>query len=104
MRGAEQALAATQAQWPQILALTGREMPEKFEVLARYNAERARGMSHTPEMDEAMRKLQAEFDEWQGGHIEVNAPAFRPDLAWLRDVLLVLTSLALGILIGAWWL
>ena len=39
-------------------------MPGEFEVLARYNAERARGIVHTPEWDERMASLQAKFDEW----------------------------------------
>ena len=40
-------------------------IPEKFWELADYNAERARGIAHTPEWDERMAALQAEFDEWQ---------------------------------------
>ncbi len=39
-------------------------MPGPFHALARYNGERARGLVHTPEWDERMAALQAEFDEW----------------------------------------
>ena len=40
-------------------------MPEKFWELADYNAERGRGIAHTPEWDERMAALQAEFDQWR---------------------------------------
>ena len=40
-------------------------MTGKFEVLAVYNAEVARGIAHTPEWDADMAELQAEFDRWQ---------------------------------------
>jgi hypothetical protein len=39
-------------------------MPEKFETLARYNGERARGIAHTPEWDAQMAELQREYKEW----------------------------------------
>ena len=38
-------------------------MPQKFEVLAVYNAEVARGIVHTPEWDARMAALQAEYDQ-----------------------------------------
>jgi hypothetical protein len=41
-------------------------MPGPFEALAQYNSERARGLLHTPEWDERMAALQAEFDRWAG--------------------------------------
>lgn len=40
-------------------------MPDKFGPLAAYNAERARGIVHTPEWDAHMAKLQAEFNHGQ---------------------------------------
>ena len=39
-------------------------MPQKFEALAVYNAEVARGIVHTPEWDARMADLQREFDHW----------------------------------------
>jgi hypothetical protein len=41
-------------------------MPARFEELAVYNAERARGLMHTAECDSAMVLLQCEFNEWAG--------------------------------------
>ena len=38
-------------------------MTEATEMLAQYNAERARGIVHTPEWTERMAVLQARFDE-----------------------------------------
>lgn len=48
------------------LRVTGRcePMPDRFNVLARYNAEQYRGIAHTPEYAEKMAELQAEFNEW----------------------------------------
>lgn len=45
---------------------TGRRepMPWRFDPLATYNAERARGIIHTPLYAEQMAALQAEFNEW----------------------------------------
>ena len=40
-------------------------MPQKFEILAVYNAEVARGIMHTPQWDVKMADLQREFDRWQ---------------------------------------
>jgi hypothetical protein len=39
-------------------------MPARFEALAVYNAERARGIAHTAEWDARMAALQADFSEW----------------------------------------
>jgi hypothetical protein len=39
-------------------------MPATFEALARYNAERSRGIVHTTATDNAMARIQVEFDEW----------------------------------------
>jgi hypothetical protein len=40
----------------------------EIETLARYNAERARGILHTFEWQEQMAKLQRRFDEaWEAG-------------------------------------
>lgn len=39
---------------------------EKFEPLAVYNAECARGIVHTPEWDAKMAELQREFDATHG--------------------------------------
>jgi hypothetical protein len=38
-------------------------MHPDFELLAAYNAEVARGIVHTPEWDERMTRLQAEYDD-----------------------------------------
>jgi hypothetical protein len=40
-------------------------MPQKFETLAVYNAEVARGIVHTAEWDARMAELQQEFGQWQ---------------------------------------
>lgn len=40
-------------------------MPDRFNRLADYNAERARGLVHTPEWQAQMAVLQAGFDRWQ---------------------------------------
>lgn len=40
------------------------EMDPCFEPLAVYNAERARGIVHTPEYDAEMATLQQRFNEW----------------------------------------
>ena len=40
-------------------------MPGKFEPLAAYNAEVARGIVHTAEWDARMGRLQEEFWQWQ---------------------------------------
>jgi hypothetical protein len=37
--------------------------PDNFEMLAAYNAERARDIVHTPEWDARMAALQVKFDE-----------------------------------------
>ena len=37
--------------------------PDNFEMLAVYNAERARGIMHTPEWQARMAALQVKFDE-----------------------------------------
>jgi hypothetical protein len=42
-------------------------MPSRFEALAAYHAECARGIMHTPEFDAAMVALQREYGEWQNG-------------------------------------
>lgn len=42
-----------------------RAMPGKYEALAVYNAERARGIVHTPQWDATMAALQAEFNQRQ---------------------------------------
>ncbi len=47
--------------------MKGRPMPDRFEVLARYNTEVAHGIVHTPEWDEQMAVLQAEFYRWRDG-------------------------------------
>lgn len=52
-------------------------MPSRFEVLAVYNAERARGIVHTAEWDDRMAALQAEFDQW----------VQRPDEDRIRDAM-----------------
>jgi hypothetical protein len=40
-------------------------MPSRFNKLAVYNAEVARGLVHTPEWQEQMAELQREFYAWQ---------------------------------------
>lgn len=42
-------------------------MPEKFDELARYNSEVARGLVHTDAWRSKMAALQAEFDRWKTG-------------------------------------
>jgi hypothetical protein len=39
-------------------------MPEDFEPLAVYNAERGRGIAHTPEYDAEMAALQERYNKW----------------------------------------
>lgn len=43
-------------------AQTRRDRQRRFDVLATYNAERARGIVHTPEWADEMAELQREFD------------------------------------------
>jgi hypothetical protein len=38
---------------------------ERFQILGRYNAEKARGIAHIPEWDARMAKIQQEFNEWK---------------------------------------
>jgi hypothetical protein len=42
----------------------GPRMPVRFEVLADYNGEVSRGISHTANMAACMTVLQADFDAW----------------------------------------
>ena len=42
-------------------------MPARFEPLAVYQAERARGLLHSAGWMAAMARLQAEFNEWANG-------------------------------------
>lgn len=49
-------------------------MPHAFEPLAVYNAERARGIVHTPETDTWMAVLQSSFDEWQRNNVDWICP------------------------------
>lgn len=51
--------------WLWIRNRDDRWRPE-FEVLARYNAEVARGIQHTPEWCERMSELQHQFDQTFG--------------------------------------
>ena len=39
-------------------------MPNVYEELAEYNSRVSKGIVHTEEYSERMRKLQKEFDEW----------------------------------------
>jgi hypothetical protein len=41
-----------------------RKLPKQFKVLRAYDAERRRGVAHTPEYDEQMRVLKEEFQRW----------------------------------------
>jgi hypothetical protein len=41
-------------------------MPAKFNALATYNGERARGIVHTPEWDATMAEVQREWDATLG--------------------------------------
>jgi hypothetical protein len=50
-------------------------MPDRFHVLARYNGEQHRGITHTPKMDAEMAVLQADFYVWQRSKIEAEAAA-----------------------------
>lgn len=42
-----------------------RRRPSRFDALARYSAEKARGLVHTPEWVAQMAVLQADWDEQQ---------------------------------------
>jgi hypothetical protein len=55
----------------------GAPIPDRFQVLATYNAECARGIVHTAEWDDRMAELQAEFDQWMK----------RPDEDRIRDAM-----------------
>jgi hypothetical protein len=48
-------------------------MPARFHELAAYNARVWHGIAHTPEMQERMRLLQADFDAWQASTRPNNA-------------------------------
>ncbi len=39
-------------------------MPDRFNILATYNAERSRGIKHTKEWQQRMAELQRHFDSW----------------------------------------
>ena len=45
-------------------------MPERFDVLANYNAERGRGIMHTAEWDAKMADLQRKYDDWLDGQVD----------------------------------
>ena len=53
------------------MSAAARRMPPKFERLAQYNAERARGIAHTPEYDAEMAELQREFNELRTATIPI---------------------------------
>ena len=53
------------------------KMPYEFEALARFNAERARGILHTPEWIEEMAIQQERFNRWIGQEQGV-MPKVRP--------------------------
>lgn len=42
-------------------------MPRKFDALATYNAEKARGLLHAPQWVERMEQLQSDFDHYRAG-------------------------------------
>jgi len=54
--------------------------PDNFETLAVYNAERARGIMHTPEWDARMVELQVKFDE----AVKAKLPDYQMDDGWYR--------------------
>lgn len=41
-----------------------RKVPKQFRPLERYDAERKRGLAHTPEYDQRMASLKEEFRRW----------------------------------------
>jgi hypothetical protein len=41
-----------------------RKLPKQFKSLKAYDAERRRGLVHTPEYDEQMRVLKEQFQGW----------------------------------------
>ncbi len=41
-----------------------RKLPKQFKPLKAYDAERRRGLVHTPEHEERMRLLKDEFQRW----------------------------------------
>ena len=50
---------------PHLVAEPQRRDPQRFEDLARYNAERGRGIMHTREWRDKMAGIQADFDQCQ---------------------------------------
>ncbi len=40
------------------------KLPKQFKPLKAYEAERRRGLTHTPEYDERMRVLKEQFQRW----------------------------------------
>jgi hypothetical protein len=49
--------------------------PAEFELLARYNDERARGLLHAPWWTAQMRDAQARYDAWVKAHGDAEARA-----------------------------
>ncbi len=41
-----------------------RKLPKQFKPLVAYDAERRRGLVHTPEFDQEMSQLKEEFQRW----------------------------------------
>jgi hypothetical protein len=41
-----------------------RKLPKQFKPLKTYDAERRRGLVHTPEYDEQMQTLKEQFQRW----------------------------------------
>ena len=63
-----------------------------IDELARFNAERARGIMHTPELVARMRVLQGQFDAWQDARMRAagweltDVPGVTPVVCvWLRS-------------------
>ena len=60
--------------------MTTMSQPDSFEMLAVYNAERARGIMHTPEWQARMAALQVKFDE----AVKAKLPDYQMDGGWYR--------------------
>jgi hypothetical protein len=55
-------------------------MPDRYEALARYNAERDRGLMHTPQWDAKMAELQSEFEQWVDDQAEYTRRKLRIEM------------------------
>jgi hypothetical protein len=59
-------------------------MPDRYEALARYNAERDRGLMHTPQWDARMAELQSDFEQWADDEADHTRRKLRREMFGLR--------------------